>query len=119
MTGRLIATYIERYAKDAARWLEIWMFRDHTLNLVVAAEAAGATEEYVFPCAGYQLAGMLNGARMKASNDTGFLTLWREENEVIAEVQNKDLQRSWRLRLAVSEVAHAVAEIEIAAQSVA
>jgi hypothetical protein len=113
MTGQLIATFLERCAKDDARWLEIWMFRDQTLNLVVAAECGCEAEEYVFPCAGYQLAGMLSGSRMKTVNEKGFLTMWREENQVIVEVQQQDLERSWRLCVPVVEVSQAISEIEV------
>jgi hypothetical protein len=104
MTCQLVTTFLEKAEQGSHRWLEIWVFRDGTLNLVVASDSGDDSEEHVFACAPYQLRKVLAGGRYQSANEFGTLEMRLEDDTVIARFDRHDGSEGWSLSAPVEDV---------------
>ncbi len=104
MTSQLVTTFVERGESGSNRWLEIWVFRDGTLNLVIASDSTKDTEEHVFPCAPYHLRNVLAGSHFQTAGPAGYVMLCREGDQVIATFERNGDATGWSQEIPVQEV---------------
>lgn len=97
-------TFLDRGDAGSHRWLEIWVFRDGTLNLVIASEAAKESEEYAFPCAPYHLRNVLAGAQFQTAGPAGFVKMHREGDHVVAAFMRATDAQGWSQMIDVRDI---------------
>ena len=110
MTSQLVMTFLDRGDTGSTRWLEIWVFRDGTLNLVIASDSARETEEHVFPCAPYHLRNMLEGAHFQTAGPAGYVMMSRQGDEVIAKFERTGDAKGWTQAIPVEEIDNSLLE---------
>ena len=104
MTSQLVTTFLDRGAEGLNRWLEIWVFRDGTLNLVIASDSAKDTEEHVFPCAPYHLRNVLAGSHFQTAGPAGYVMMYRKGDEIIASFERSGESKGWSQVIDVKDV---------------
>jgi hypothetical protein len=104
MTSQLVSTFVERGEPGNNRWLEIWVFRDGTLNLVIASGCTKNPEEHVFPCAPYHVRHVLAGAKFQTTGPAGCVLLRREGEVVVATFISQGDDVGWSQVIPVPEM---------------
>src|SRR5580704_3841800 len=104
MKSQLVMTFLDRGEQGSHRWLEIWVFRDGTLNLVIASEAKKESEEYTFPCAPYHLRNVLAGAQFQTAGPAGFVKMLREGDHVVATFMRSTDDQGWSQVIPVRDI---------------
>lgn len=104
MTGLLAATFLDRSSEAMARWLELWVYRDGTLNVVVSSDSSAKNVEHCFPCAPYQIRQVLEGVPFKTSTEEGVMRFHREGDAFVAELENLKLGQAWKHSVPVGEL---------------
>ena len=104
MTSQLVTTFVERGDRGSNRWLEIWVFRDGTLNLVVASESESCSEEHVFACAQYHLRNVLAGAHYQTTGPAGRIDMVRVDEMVEVTFTGTDMLEGWTQNITVEDV---------------
>lgn len=111
MKGTLLGAFCERGDEQPARCLELWVFPDSSVNLVLNRQTPGGEEEHSFPMALYQLLNVLRKKTFRAESACGTVVLQREEGLVFAEFRSETLGPSWRYCIPIEPFAHALAQV--------
>jgi len=108
MWGTLLGAFCERGSEATTRCLELWAYPDTTLNLVINQVDAYGDVEYAFPCAPYQLLGVLLEQTFRTQNVSGVVVLSREGDCVTATFTPATGTGGWQQTVSVEPFASAL-----------
>jgi len=108
MWGTLLVAFCERGGESSTRCLELWAYPDTTLNLVINRGDAQGDVEYSFPCAPYQLIGVLRGQAFEARTTEGAVTLSRDDGVITASFMPASGACGWQQSIPLEPFASAL-----------
>lgn len=111
MRGNLVASFCERSDGQPCRCLEIWLYPDSSLNLVVNRLDKRESQEHVFPCAPHHLVEVLKYKTFRSVTEGGSIYMNRDESVVKAEFTSNSSDDNWSHDVAVGAFAEALAVI--------
>jgi hypothetical protein len=115
MIGELAVSFYDRRAGQASVCLDLWSYPDGTYNLVMEDIGDDGNEEFSFPCALHQLAGILDRKPLVNQNEAGVLSIERCGTSVCAEFMPFDGKNGFRYCIGLDEYGRAIEALEASA----
>lgn len=111
MRGTLLGAFCERGSEASTRCLELWAYPDTTLNLVINRVDAHGDVEYAFPCAPYQLVGVLLDQTFRTQSVSGVVVLSRDGDNVTASFTPATGTGGWQQSVSIEPFASALVTV--------